>query len=126
MTLLLNLLLLTILLILLKHKPLVISLFITNGLSYFIDKDKIFNIPRQSVYNWIKNWKVPNVTPKSINTPETLYVMADEKYIGSQDTDKDIMIKCFVTFEDVIKVSKNRKQLSNRFVFSTCSKKALE
>ena len=49
--------------------------------------------------------------------------MADEKYIGSQDTDKDIMIKCFVTFEDVIKVSKNRKQLSNRFVFSTCSKK---
>ena len=97
--------------------------FITNGLSYFIDKEKVFNIPRQSVYNWIKKWKVPNVTPKSINTPETLYVMADEKYIGSQDTAKDIMIKCFVTFEDVIKVSKNRNQLSNRFVFSTCSKK---
>lgn len=57
--------------------------FITNGLSYYIDKDKVFNIPRQSVYNWIKKWKVPNVTPKSINTPETLYVMADEKYIGS-------------------------------------------
>lgn len=97
--------------------------FITNGLSYFIDKDKIFNIPRQSVYNWLKKWKVPNITPKSINTPETLYVMADEKYIGSQDTDKDIMIKCFVTFEDVINVSKNRNLLSNRFVFSTCSNK---
>lgn len=49
--------------------------------------------------------------------------MADEKYIGSQNTNKDIMIKCFVTFEDIIKISKNRNQLVNRFVFSTCSKK---
>lgn len=97
--------------------------FITNGLSYFMDKDKIFAIPRQSIYNWIKKWKVPNVIPKSIDTPDTLYVMADEKYIGSQNSDKDIMVKCFVTFEDVKPVSKNRNQLSNRFVFSTCSKK---
>ena len=95
-----------------------ISFFI-NGLYYFIYKEKIFNIPRQSVYNWIKKWEVPNVTPKSINTLETLYVMADEKYICSQNTDKDIMIKCFVIFEDVINISKNRNQLSNRFVFST-------
>ena len=49
--------------------------------------------------------------------------MADEKYIGSQNSDKDIMVKCFVTFEDVLHISKNRNQLSNRFVFSTCSKK---
>lgn len=52
--------------------------------------------------------------------------MADEKYIGSQNSDKDIMVKSFVTFEDVIHISKNRNQLSNRFVFSTCSKKTLE
>lgn len=97
--------------------------FITSGLSHFIDKDRIFHIPRQSIYNWIKKWKVPNIVPKSINTPETLYVMADEKYIGSQNSDKDIMVKCFVTFEDVIQISKNRNQVSNRFVFSTCSKK---
>ena len=32
--------------------------------------------------------------------------MADEKYIGSQNSDKDIMVKCFVTFEDVKPVSK--------------------
>ena len=95
---------------------------ITNGLSFFIDKEKVFNIPRQSIYNWIKKWKVPNIVPKSVSTPETLFVMADEKYIGSQNTDKDIMIKCFVTFEDVHTVSKNRNMLTNRFVFSTCSK----
>ncbi len=97
--------------------------FITTGLAYFINKDKVFNIPRQSIYNWIKKWKVPNIIPKSIDTPETLYVMADEKYIGSQNTNKDIMIKCFVTFEDIVKISKNRNQLVNRFVFSTSSKK---
>ena len=51
-----------------------------------------------------------------------IYVMADEKYIGSQNTNKDIMIKCFVTFEDIQTVSKNRNMLANRFVFSTCSK----
>ena len=96
---------------------------ITNCLSYFIDKEKVFNIPRQSVYNWIKKWKVPSVVPKSVSTPETLYVMADEKYIGSQNTDTDIMIKCFVSFEGVQHVSQNRNMLTNRFVFSTSSKK---
>ena len=46
---------------------------ITNGLSYFIDKERVFNIPRQSIYNWIKKWKVPNIVPKSVSTPETIY-----------------------------------------------------
>ena len=72
----------------------------------------------QSVYNWIKNWYVPNIVPKSVETPDTLYVMADEKYIGSQDIEKDIMIKSFVAFENVIDVSKNRRKLVNRTVFS--------
>ena len=89
-----------------------------NDLSYFESNSVIKNIPRQSVYNWIKNWHVPNILPKSAETPKTLYVMADEKYIGAQDIDKDIMIKSFVTFEDVIDVSKNRRKLVNRTIFS--------
>ena len=92
-------------------------------MKFFIDKSTVFNIPRQSVFNWIKNWYIPNIVPKSIDTPETLYVMADEKYIGAQDIEKDIMVKCFVTFEDVKQVSKHRNALSNRFVFSTYSPK---
>ena len=37
---------------------------ITNGLSYFIDKEKVFNIPRQSIYNWIKNnWRTSGKEP---------------------------------------------------------------
>ena len=92
------------------------------SLSFFLDKSAIA-VSRQSVFNWIKEWIVPNVVPKSIDTPETLYVMADEKYIGAQDIDKDIMVKCFVTFEDVNSISKNRNILINRFVFSTYSSK---
>ena len=89
-----------------------------NDLSYFESDSIIKDISRQSVYNWIKNWYVPNIVPKSVETPDTLYVMADEKYIGSQDIEKDILIKSFVAFENVIDVSKNRRKLVNRTVFS--------
>ena len=91
---------------------------ITGDLNYFMDNSSVYNIPRQSVYNWIKEWHTPNIVPTSVETPETLYVMADEKYIGAQDIEKDIMVKCFVTFEDVKDISKNRRALVNRFVFS--------
>ena len=99
------------------------SAFISD-ISYFETNSIIKDIPRQSVYNWIKNWYVPNVIPKSVDTPETLYVMADEKYIGAQNIDKDIMVKCFVTFEDIKDISKNRRQLVNRSVFSCYTSKA--
>jgi hypothetical protein len=59
-----------------------------------------------------------------VDTPETLYVMADEKYIGAQNISKDIMIKCSVTFEDIKYVCKNRRQLVNRSVFSCCTSNA--
>ena len=93
------------------------SAFISD-ISYFETNSIIKDIPRQSVYNWIKNWYVPNIIPKSVDAPETLYVMADEKYIGAQNIDKDIMVKCFVTFEDIKDISKNRRKLINRSVFS--------
>ena len=51
-----------------------------NDISYFETTSTIKDIPRQSVYNWIKNWYIPNIVPKSVETPETLYVMADERY----------------------------------------------
>ena len=89
-----------------------------NDLAYFESNSIIKDIPRQSIYNWIKNWYVPNIVPKSAETPKTLYVMADEKYIGAQDINKDIMVKSFVAFEDVINVSKNRRKLVNKTIFS--------
>lgn len=91
---------------------------IIGDLKYFIDNSTVNNISRQSVYTWIKKWHTPDIVPASIETPETLYVMADEKYIGSQDIKKDIMVKSFVTFENVVNISKNRRMLVNRSVFS--------
>lgn len=91
---------------------------IIGELKYFMDNSTVNNISRQSVYNWIKEWHTPDIVPASVNTPETLYVMADEKYIGAQDIKKDIMVKSFVTFENVVNVSKNRRMLVNRSVFS--------
>lgn len=99
-----------------------ISYFSDDILS-LIDKSRAYNIPRQSIYNWIKHWNVPTIVPEAVDTPETLYVMADEKYIGAQDIHNDIMIKSFVTFEDVQQVSKGRNSLCNRFVYSTFSSK---
>ena len=87
-------------------------------LKYFMDNSTFNNISRQSIYNWIKEWHTPDIIPESIETPETLYIMADEKYIGAQNINKDIMVKCFVTFENVVNVSKNRRMLVNRSVFS--------
>ena len=87
-------------------------------LKYFVDSSSVNLIPRQSIHNWIKEWHTPNIVPESIDTPETLYVMADEKYIGAQDIKKDIMVKCFVTFEDIKDISKHRRALVNRSVFS--------
>ena len=89
-----------------------------SDISYYVDRSILNDIPRQSVYNWIKNWNIPDVVPKSLDTPEILYVMADEKYIGAQNSDKDIMVKCFVAFEDIKSIGKNRRMLVNRSVFS--------
>ena len=97
-----------------------------NQLINFLDNSTINNIPRQSIYNWLKHWHTPDVIPVSVDTPDTLYVMADEKYIGAQDIEKDIMVKSFVAFEDVKNVSKNRRQLVNRTIFSHYGNKPWE
>ena len=42
------------------------SAFISN-LSYFMDDSSINNIPRQSIYNWIKHWQTPDIIPTSVD-----------------------------------------------------------
>lgn len=45
--------------------------------------------------------------------------MVDERFLGCQDLDGDIMAKCMIAFEDVKKVGKNRNMLVNKTVFTT-------
>lgn len=56
-------------------------------------------------------------------TPNILYVMADEKFLGCQNLDKDIMSKCMIAFEGVEKIGNDRRKLKNRTVYSTYSDK---
>jgi len=72
----------------------------------------------------INGWNIPNIELPEANTPDALYIMIDEKYLGCQDLNNDIMVKAFVSFEGIKKVSKGRRKLINRLVFSTYSKKA--
>ena len=81
-----------------------------------------YSIPRQTINNWINNWNNPKIVFDLVdNTPETLYIMADEKFIGCQDLDNDIMTKWFVIFEGIEKISRNRNKLVNRMVLSRYS-----
>ena len=56
-----------------------------NSLVYNIDilknltSSSLPDIPRQTVYNWIKNWSIPDISYDPIDNDKTLYVMVDEK-----------------------------------------------
>lgn len=97
-----------------------------NNIKDICSERKLTHIPRQSVHNWINKWQTPNNVYETVDTPEILYIMADEKFLGSQDLDGDIMAKCMIAFEDVKKVSKDRNALINKTVFTTVSQKPWE
>lgn len=86
------------------------------------DNDAIRTIPRQSIFNWIKDWNNPKIKFNERTTPKIIYVMGDEKYIGCQNQENDIMIKSFVVFEGVEQVSKGRRRLVNRTIINIISK----
>ena len=109
-----------------------------NSLVYNLDILKnltpsdIPDIPRQTVYYWIKNFNVNNINYEPIKNGSTLYVMADEKWIHEQirkinlpDEDKDkkhfIMSKCFVIFTGA-KTKNGRTELLGKHIFITSSK----
>lgn len=111
------------------NNSLIYNFNILNSLS---EKNNINSIPRQTIYNWIKNLVIPKVNYEPIETKETLYVMADEKWIHEQirlnklkldeQTKKHyIMSKCFVIFTGISRKNK-RSKLINRRIFITSSK----
>lgn len=78
------------------------------------DKQKYFS--RQTIRNIIlnSNLSIVNYDPKPV-TPETLYIIADEKWIPTQNNDNNkIMEKSVVIFEGI----KNHKLLNKRIFAS--------
>ncbi len=99
---------------------------ITNVSDLSKSNTDLCTIPRQSVNNWLKEWNADITYDKKDSTPKNLYIMVDEKYIGSQDLEGDIMGKAFVIFEGIKQVSKGRRALINRHIFTCYSKKPWE
>lgn len=42
------------------------------------------SICRQTIYNWISKWNIPNINYSEKETLESLFIMVDEKYIHEQ------------------------------------------
>lgn len=98
----------------------------------YLTPSKVSDIPRQTIYNWIKNWVIPKIDYDCIENGNTLYVMADEKWIHEQirkcklsDDEKTkkhfIMSKCFVIFTGA-KTKNGRTELLGKHTFITSSK----
>lgn len=79
--------------------------------------NKIKYLNRQTVRNIILNSKLSTPQNKQLNTPETLYVIADEKWIHTQNNDnQNVMVKSIVTFDGIN--SKPRRNLNHKRIFA--------
>ncbi|CAM3749886.1 UPF0236 family transposase-like protein [Erysipelothrix urinaevulpis] len=78
-----------------------------------------FNISRQTVYNVVKDSLLTHqAITQAQNTPNRLYIMADEKYVHTQGNDKDAMIKAAVVFEDNVNLQ-GRNTLINKTIYAS-------
>lgn len=78
-------------------------------------EDSFKYISRQTVRNIIMSSILSDEIPKHADTPEVLYIIADEKWIHTQNNNnKDVMEKSIVIFEGI----KNHK-LQNKRIFSS-------
>ena len=86
-------------------------------------KRKNYNISRQTVFNVMRNiHKLLPSIDRTKTTPETLYVMADEKYIATQGSKHNkVMVKHAVLFEGFTSTH-NRNTLINKLHFTSLDK----
>ncbi len=77
-------------------------------------------ISRQSIRNILKKAPVIDELPKALETPETLYIMADEKYVSTQgNKGKKQMVKCAISYEERLNPHSKRPSLSHKTVFAS-------
>jgi len=70
---------------------------------FLIDDDYLkHSISRQTIWKILHRFKQINIETSSIDTPSTLYVMADEKYIACQNNNKtSLMVKEVIVHEGI-------------------------
>lgn len=80
--------------------------------------DKIKYLNRQTIRNIILDSKLSNPEKKELDTPETIYIIADEKWVHTQNNDgKSVMVKSIVIFDGI--GGKKRKYLKNKRIFAS-------
>lgn len=80
-------------------------------------KNKIKYLNRQTIRNIILESKISNPPKKELNTPETLYIIADEKWVHTQrNNNESVMVKSIVAFDSIN--TKPRRYLHNKRVFA--------
>lgn len=79
---------------------------------------KIKYLNRQTIRNIILDSKQSNPEKKELETPETIYIIADEKWVATQNNDgKKVMVKSIVIFDGID--GKKRKFLKNKKIFAS-------
>lgn len=83
-------------------------------------ENKVKYLNRQTIRNIILDSKLSTPEKKQLETPEVLYIMADEKWVATQNNDKKkVMVKSIVVFDSIIK--KPRNILNNKRIFASTS-----
>lgn len=81
-------------------------------------EDKIKYLNRQTIRNIILDSKLSNPELNQLDTPDTLYVIADEKWVHTQNNNnEDVMVKSIVVFDGI--KDKPRKSLNNKRIFAS-------
>ena len=76
-------------------------------------------ISRQTIRNIILSSPLSNPEIKELETPEDLYIMADEKFVSTQNNNnKDVMVKEIVVFDSKT-IKNNRTTLNNKYSFAS-------
>ena len=79
--------------------------------------NKIKYLNRQTIRNIILDSKLSTPQSKELDTPDTLYIIADEKWVHTQNNNnQNIMVKSIVTFDGIN--DKPRKNLNNKRIFA--------
>ncbi len=81
---------------------------------------KEFSLSRQTVLNILKAYGEVLIEKQARvdETPSTLYIMADEKYISCQrEASHSQMVKAAVIFEGITQLSASRKVIDHKFVY---------
>lgn len=80
-------------------------------------KDKIKYLNRQTIRNIILDSKLSLPSKKQLPTPKNLYIIADEKWVHTQNNDnKSVMVKSLVTFDSINTMP--RRYLNNKRIFA--------